>query len=237
MTTATERADTATELDAQGAEPTRHAEPTWHAEPARHAETGWDRRKRATRTALRQAAVALADARGLSGVTVEEIAAEAGVSTRTFFNYFPTKEDAIIGWDPSAIAELVDHLLRRPAHERPVEAVRHTLAEVILPGDGDYRTLLRRLQVIRSDHHLVAHYVLRFGDTEQALVAALAERRGTDAATDRYAALVAASVLAASRVALMAWCEDEGRVPLGEVMAEHLDALGAGLPEPAEARR
>ncbi len=202
-----------------------------------HAESGWDRRKRATRTALRHAAVALVEARGLSGVTVEEIAAEAGVSTRTFFNYFPTKEDAIIGWDPSVIAELADNLRRRPPHEPPVEAVRHTVAEVISPGDGDYRALLRRLQVIRSDHHLVAHHALRFGDTEQELVAALAERRGTDPSTDRYAALVAASVLAASRVALMAWCEDRGRVPLGEVMAEHLDLLGAGLPEPRGAGR
>ena len=63
MTTTTDRADAATAFDPGG---------TGHAG---HAETGWDRRKRATRTALRYAAVALVEERGLSGVTVEEIAA------------------------------------------------------------------------------------------------------------------------------------------------------------------
>ncbi|MDA8341253.1 MAG: TetR family transcriptional regulator [Actinomycetota bacterium] len=195
-------------------------------------ESGWDRRKRATRQALKHAAAALVEERGLCGVTVEEIAAAAGVSTRTFFNYFPTKEDAVIGWDPSVLAELVDHLRHRPPAEAPLDAVRETIATAVSPTDGDYRELLRRLQVTRSDPHLLAHYALRFGDTERELAAALAERRGTDPAHDRYASLVVAAVLAAGRVALMSWCDAEGRLPLARVLAEHLEILAAGLKEP-----
>ena len=51
-----------------------------------------ERRRRQTSADIRDAAVRLASDRGFDKVTIEEICAEAGISTRTFFNYFPTKE-------------------------------------------------------------------------------------------------------------------------------------------------
>jgi AcrR family transcriptional regulator len=200
--------------------------------PGEAAETGWDRKKRATRAALRRAAVRLVEARGLAQVTVEDIAAAAGVSPRTFFNYFPTKEDAVVGWDPGLLAELVAHLRARPVTESPLQALGATLLEVFAPADVDVDDRLRRLRVARSDPHLMAHQVLRFGDTERELVAALADRRGTEPAHDHYAALVVAAVLAAGRAALMAWCDDGGRRSLDRVLADHLRVLGEGLAEP-----
>ncbi len=59
-------------------------------------EHGRERRKRLTRRALRRAALELGLEHGLAGVSVEAIASRAGVSTRTFFNYFDTKEDAAL---------------------------------------------------------------------------------------------------------------------------------------------
>jgi AcrR family transcriptional regulator len=56
-----------------------------------------ERKRTATRTAITSAARALTSAKGLNGYTVEEVCEVAGISRRTFFNYFPTKEDAIIG--------------------------------------------------------------------------------------------------------------------------------------------
>jgi AcrR family transcriptional regulator len=56
-----------------------------------------ERKRRATRRAIQRAALEVARTRGLDGVTVDEIARLADVSPRTFFNYFPTKEDAILG--------------------------------------------------------------------------------------------------------------------------------------------
>src|SRR6201996_4790286 len=58
-----------------------------------------ERKKRATRQALHDAALRLTLERGLEHLTVEEISAAAGVSPRTFFNYFPGKEQAIVGDD------------------------------------------------------------------------------------------------------------------------------------------
>lgn len=59
-----------------------------------------ERKKRATRLALERAAVDLAIRAGLDNVTVDAIAAEANVSTRTFFNYFASKDDALLGSGP-----------------------------------------------------------------------------------------------------------------------------------------
>ena len=59
-----------------------------------------DRKKHATRQALRDAALQLVTERGFANVTVEDIAEAVDVATRTFFNYFPSKEAAVIGADP-----------------------------------------------------------------------------------------------------------------------------------------
>lgn len=69
------------------------AEPRESAEP----EGLRERKKRDTRNAIHAAALELVARHGLDGTTVDEISAEAGISTRTFFNYFPTKASAVLG--------------------------------------------------------------------------------------------------------------------------------------------
>ncbi|ROP64246.1 TetR/AcrR family transcriptional regulator [Curtobacterium sp. PhB115] len=59
-----------------------------------------ERKRRATRLAIQQAALRIATEDGLGAVTVDEISRRADVSPRTFFNYFPNKEQAILGDDP-----------------------------------------------------------------------------------------------------------------------------------------
>jgi len=88
-----------------------------------------ERRHRQTSADIRDAAIRLARERGFDKVTVEEICAEAGVSSRTFFNYFPNKESAI-AYGPSDIpAELVaDFVAAGPASYSVVLAELITLA-------------------------------------------------------------------------------------------------------------
>ena len=190
-----------------------------------------ERKKRATREALRRAAVSLVADRGLGAVTVQDIAARAEMSPRTFFNYFPSKEDAVSGWDPAVVAEMIDRLRGRPGTEPAPAALRSVLSDALSRPDADHRELLERLRVIRSDPRLVAHDASRWGDLERQMVAVLADRRGTDDAHDHYASLVVATMLAACRVAMMSWCSQEGRVALGDELSAHLDVLGRGLAE------
>src|ERR1700742_15148 len=85
-----------------------------------------ERRRRQTSAEIRGAAVRLARERGYDRVTVEEICAAAGISTRTFFNYFPNKESAV-AYGPSDIPpELVEEFVA--AGPAPYSAV---LAELI----------------------------------------------------------------------------------------------------------
>jgi AcrR family transcriptional regulator len=88
-----------------------------------------ERRRRQTSADIRGAAVRLAQERGWDKVTIEEICVEAGISTRTFFNYFPNKESAI-AYGPSDIpAELVaDFVAAGPAPYSVVLAELITLA-------------------------------------------------------------------------------------------------------------
>jgi adenine-specific DNA methylase len=130
------------------------------------------------------------------------------------------------------LSDMVERLRNRPAAEPALAALRAVLFEVMSPFDTDHRDLLERLRVTRSDPNLLAHHISRWAETERQLVAALAERRGSDPAHDRYASLVVATTLSASRTAMMSWCDGEGRVPLAEELAFHLDVLGAGLAEP-----
>ncbi|WP_285244835.1 TetR/AcrR family transcriptional regulator [Pseudarthrobacter sp. fls2-241-R2A-127] len=71
-----------------------------------------ERKRAATRSAITAAARALTSERGLNGYTVEEVCEAAGISRRTFFNYFPTKEDAIIGHaDDDIPAEVIEEFV------------------------------------------------------------------------------------------------------------------------------
>src|SRR5205814_2752416 len=83
-----------------------------------------ERKKAETRDALASAALRLADERGPDRVTVDDIASAAGVSSRTFFNYFSSKEDAIVGSSESTTARVVDALAARPEREAPIDALR-----------------------------------------------------------------------------------------------------------------
>src|SRR6478609_8652693 len=91
-----------------------------------------ERKKLATRLALHAAALQLVAERGLDHVSVDDIAARADVSPRTFFNYFSSKDEAVLGLDPEAIHRQVRALHDRPAAESPVEALRAVAREQAL---------------------------------------------------------------------------------------------------------
>src|SRR5688500_9321010 len=85
-----------------------------------------ERKKAETRRALASAALRLAEELGPDRVTIEAIADAAGVSPRTFFNYFPSKDDAVAGTPPAHSSELLADLLARPEAEGPLDALRAT---------------------------------------------------------------------------------------------------------------
>lgn len=197
-----------------------------------------DRKKQATRRALRNAALELVAERGFAHVTVEDIAEAADVSTRTFFNYFPSKESAVIGADPERIEEVRASLLARPRGESPLEALRSVTVEYAAAIDEEFDDLgegreawFRRFCIVREDPDLLGAYVGHTTEVERSLVEALAERLGKDPAHDPYPALVTVTVFAAARVAALYWSANGGVDSLARLTGAAIDSLAGGLVE------
>src|SRR5687767_9629068 len=78
----------------------------------------------ATRLALHAAALRLVAERGPDSVSVDQVAASADVSPRTFFNYFSSKDDAVLGLDPAMPQRQAEAFRSRPPDESPLQALR-----------------------------------------------------------------------------------------------------------------
>ncbi len=200
-----------------------------------HAERLRDRKKLATRRALRHAALELVAARGFSNVTVEDIAAAADVSPRTFFNYFPSKEAALLADDPELLVELRSAMRSRPADEAVLDVVRSVmkskLAESahLLDEGSDPLETLRRMKAVLADPHLRAVFVAHMGTIERCIAEGIAERLGTDLAEDPYPSLVAVSSTSALRLAFALWARSGGRARFASLVDAAFAALRSGL--------
>jgi AcrR family transcriptional regulator len=195
-----------------------------------------DRKKQATRRSLRNAALELVATRGFAHVTVEDIAEAADVATRTFFNYFPSKESAVIGADPERIEELRAALRARPEAESPLQALGHVLIEYATTIDEDFdefgegkRAWFQRFCAVRADPDLLYAYAAHMAEVEETLAVAVAERLGTDIRYDAYPALITATALAAARVAAIYWSANGGEDSLARLTAAAMSSLATGL--------
>ncbi|NGO73744.1 TetR family transcriptional regulator, partial [Streptomyces boncukensis] len=86
-----------------------------------------EQHKERTRQALQDAALRLFEEHGFEATTVRDIATAAGVAERTFFRYFPSKEDLVLTEVLALLPQLRRHILERPAEEPPFTAVRNAL--------------------------------------------------------------------------------------------------------------
>jgi AcrR family transcriptional regulator len=191
-----------------------------------------ERKKAETRAALQDAALRLAARDGVDKVSVEAIAADVGVSPRTFFNYFPSKEDAILGMSPEVPSPMVDHLRDRPEDEPPLESLRSALQSIVgrLQEDPD-RWVLRR-QLTQGHPSLAARYAARLADVEQDLVEVIAERLGLDADRDSYPGVAVGAAMAAARVAMTVWQNQDQPPELAALIDAAFDHLAVGLARP-----
>jgi AcrR family transcriptional regulator len=197
-----------------------------------------EHKKRTTRLALRAAALDLVSDRGYGRVTVEDMAIAAGVSVRTFFNYFESKEAALVGDDPEQIAAMTEQLLALPAEIPPLEALHTVLVDrlsrisedIDLSGE-DHEIWRRRMAVINSQPEVMVAYAKNLMKLEHALTDALVSRLGGGEHYRMYAAVMTASTLGAVRVAGSIWGGLAGDSSLVEVSTAALDLLARGLCE------
>ncbi|MEU5726756.1 TetR family transcriptional regulator [Micromonospora sp. NPDC047738] len=190
-----------------------------------------DRKKRQTRAALATAALRLVAERGLEHVTVEEISEAADVSSRTFFNYFPSKDDALIGDHAVDTARFVARVAEVPPEVSALAAIRTALAEVIDEMQADRELWLLRMEVVTRNPALLPRLAALGVEAERTMTETLAARVGVPP-DHGFPALLTAVTGAAFRTAMLRWAAAGGTRSLAELADEAFDALAAGLPDP-----
>lgn len=108
-------------------------------------------KKAATRHALSRAAAEIALAEGPEGLTIASIATRAGVSTRTFHNYFASREDALLEFISDRIRDLVEQLDEVPGELGLIEAVEHLVVEHLRAGEvklDSFGALFRLTEIV-----------------------------------------------------------------------------------------
>jgi len=185
-----------------------------------------ERKQQQTRERLKRAAMALFLERGFEATTIDDIAATADVSRRSFFHYFASKEDVVAAWQEDAAAALVAEILARPADESMLTAAENAIAAAVKRIDPAEAAAMSRLK--RDNPALHARDQLKYEKLERALAEGLAERSGRK--SDRLKArLVAMISTGAMRVGGESWIGEGAREKPEAFVKRTFDAIRAIL--------
>lgn len=189
-------------------------------------------RSERTREALRQAALVRFLAQGVKDTSAEQIAADAGVSLRTFYRHFSSKHDLLFA-DYTGLHWFRSALDARPAEEPIIDSVQAAIFS--FPYDVDAVTKIAALRQDELDPGRIVRHIREVqADFADAIGAQLQRRgRGADGATDRRVrtAVTARCIAAAVFGAMEVWMESDER-SLGELARlchAALESLRSGI--------
>ena len=138
-----------------------------------------ERKKARTREAIIDAALDLFESKGFDATTIDDIAAAAEVSPRTFFRYFESKLDVVMARNAPKEPTIGPLLAARPASEGPIEAMRQVMREELVAQVAD-PAHVRELQVVITTPSLRNLAREHFYEEEAEIASAFAARLGAD---------------------------------------------------------
>ncbi|HXA91130.1 MAG TPA: TetR/AcrR family transcriptional regulator [Mycobacterium sp.] len=197
----------------------------------RRPETRHQLRRQSTHEALRVAALKSFARKGFTNVTVTELAREAGVTERTFFRHFPTKEAVLFQDYETQLEWLAEALAQRPPSESLFDAVLASVAA--FPHDLEVvrQAATARTELISAER--IAGHLRVVQSSFASVLAEFIRNRNPEnphVANIDLAAEVAGSALAAALVvAVENWGRNGCAGDLGELVAESLDLVRSGL--------
>ncbi|MGW1023782.1 TetR family transcriptional regulator [Streptomyces sp. NPDC002577] len=181
----------------------------------------------AVRAELAQVAFELFHREGFDKVTLDDLAAAAGVSRSTFLRYFGTKEDAVLAAFDGHDKRVAAALLARPTDEDDWTALRHALDTVIERYRQDPAGSLATTRLVRDTPALCARHLKKQHSWRPALAQALAERTGSTRPPTLGQSVRAAAALDCLNVALDHWIASDGRLDFVELLDEAFAALAS----------
>lgn len=159
-------------------------------------DTAWDRSRHAVQQKVQESAFALFAAHGFDATTVEQIAAETGVSRATLFRYFGTKEDIVLGDTAEQCAVLATAFAARPPEEDVWISLQR--AAEALPSARQSPEHARQVAMLmHSSASLRSRYLVKMSAWQEVLVPLVEQRLGPQRGTGsrvRAAAIVACSL-------------------------------------------
>jgi AcrR family transcriptional regulator len=179
-----------------------------------------ERTRRLAQTELTIVAQDLFVDQGYESTTVDQIAAAAGMSKRTFFRYFGSKEDLVIGKYDLFGDRLADALDTRPAAEPVWESLRRVLDLALDYVQDDHARARNDAmeRIVRSSPQLSAAYLEKMQRVQELLVGRVAARIGVDDAHDARAAAIVGAAFACMQTARATWLESDQSQPFGELL-------------------
>jgi len=139
------------------------------------------RKQRATRETIHRIAVHRALAVGPHNVTAAEISAEAGVSARTFFNYFPSKEDAMLGFHEDLPSDEELAAFAESASTDLLDELAQLIRNVFSASPTNRSIMRDRRELVHRHPELLQKQMARVLAVEQRIAPVVAERMRTDA--------------------------------------------------------
>jgi AcrR family transcriptional regulator len=185
--------------------------------------SGQERRRRRTQRALQNAAITLVGTRGLAEVTVEEIAAAAGVSRRSFFNHFPTKAAALFDPDPSDAERLAQLLAAASGSSHPWQALQAALVSFVA---GHENVIVVRRRLIAASPELAQYHRTAHAHVEVAIDVWARAQPGLDDFLATLYAHTAAAILLGS---FMSWQPEDPPELLPELVRRGFEQVAIGL--------
>src|ERR1700760_1868054 len=187
-----------------------------------------EQRRRSTHEALRRAALASFASKGFSNVTVSELAREAGVTERTFFRHFPTKEAVLFQDYETRVEWRAEALAQRPASESLFDAVLASVAT--FPHDLEVvrQAATARAELISAER-IAAHLRVVQSSFAEVLTDFVKTRFAGVPNLDLIAEVAGATLAAALVVAVQEWGDDGCSGDLAELVATSVDLVRSGF--------
>lgn len=189
------------------------------------------RNKARTHNALAETTLKMILERGFDDVTITDIAAEAGVSRRTFFRYFPTKEDAFFANQSSRLERFQELLQARPEGKNRFLHIQDICLGMADEFVQDKETVVAQYHTMMNSRQLLA-YDTRFDvNWEQAIIDAIVHE-GSSEKEKLQARIQAGAIIGVIRAMLRHWFLHRGEVclhGLGEEAFALLRSQGMGL--------
>jgi AcrR family transcriptional regulator len=183
---------------------------------------GWARRRQRVASDIEQAALQLFADRGPDATSVEQIAEAAGISVRTFFRYFPTRDDLMLALPQRQVEGLCAAALSRPSHESVLEAF---IGAVRMQGEAPEEELLRLWGLALQKGAIPSHDQLQpSGGMVTAYAAVIAQRVGIEP-SDVRAQVMATAIGGVMWSSFVRWLESSHERGLADVIEESFTIL------------